>query len=55
MQLLKLLLQPFFPIAFARQAEQDVFPHRKVGEQQRLLRHQVNAEPVRLHGRQPRI
>ena len=43
LELLELLRQPFFQIAFARQAEQDVFPHRQVGEQQRLLRHQINA------------
>jgi hypothetical protein len=55
LQLLELLRQPLFQIAFARQAEQDVFPHRQVGEQQRLLRHQINAEPVRLSGREPRI
>jgi len=43
LQLLEFLRQPLFPISFARQTKQDVFPHRQVGEKQRLLWHQINA------------
>ena len=53
MQLLELIGQARFQIPFTGQAKEDVFPHRQVGEQQRLLRYQINAELMRLRWRKP--